>query len=205
MDDQTSASIVEWQLPARIGTDAKAVYPGRASQRPTAAERATGTGGPTPQWRPSGMVGVAGRTTSAGSSTTDLFAMFRIDSGLKIFLHRDAVDGRKNINGLALLVEQGLGLDPFAQAAYVFSNRRRDRIKILLWDRNGFWLLIKRLEADRFQWPKESDLVELSVEQLHWLLDGINLSAMRPHPARHYLRVGGTNFGRLSHIVICRM
>ena len=131
--------------------------------------------------------------------------MFRIDSGLKVFLHRDAVDGRKNINGLALLVEQGLGLDPFAQAAYVFSNRRRDRIKILLWDRNGFWLLIKRLEADRFQWPKESDLVELSVEQLHWLLDGINLSAMRPHPARHYLRVGCTNFGRLSHIVICRM
>ena len=116
--------------------------------------------------------------------------MFRIDSGLKIFLHRDAVDGRKNINGLALLVEQGLGLDPFAQAAYVFSNRRRDRIKILLWDRNGFWLLIKRLEADRFQWHKESDLVELSVEQLHWLLDGIHLSAMRPHPARHYLRVG---------------
>ena len=116
--------------------------------------------------------------------------MFRIDSGLKVFLHRDAVDGRKNINGLALLVEQGLGLDPFAQAANVFSNRRRERIKILLWDRNGFWLLIKRLEADRFQWPKESDLVELSVEQLHWLLDGINLSAMRPHPARHYLRVG---------------
>ena len=51
--------------------------------------------------------------------------MFRIDSGLKVFLHREAVDGRKNINGLALLVEQGLGLDPFAQAAYVFSNRRR--------------------------------------------------------------------------------
>ena len=96
----------------------------------------------------------------------------------------------KSINGLALLVEQGLGLDPFAQAAYVFSNRRRDRIKILLWDRNGFWLLIKRLEADRFKWPKESDLVELTVEQLHWLLDGINLSAMQPHPARNYQRVG---------------
>lgn len=116
--------------------------------------------------------------------------MFRLDSRLKVFLHREAVDGRKSINGLALLVEQGLGLDPFAQAAYVFSNRRRDRIKILLWDRNGFWLLIKRLEADRFKWPKESDLIELTVEQLHWLLDGINLSAMQPHPTRNYLRVG---------------
>ncbi len=50
--------------------------------------------------------------------------------------------------------------------------------------------LIKRLEADRFKWPKESDLVELSVEQLHWLLEGINLSAMQPHPARNYQRVG---------------
>ena len=116
--------------------------------------------------------------------------MFRLDTRLKVFLHREAVDGRKSINGLALLVEQGLGLDPFAQAAYVFSNRRRDRIKILLWDRNGFWLLIKRLEADRFKWPKESDLVELTVEQLHWLLEGINLSAMQPHPARNYQRVG---------------
>ena len=116
--------------------------------------------------------------------------MFRLDSRLKVFLHREAVDGRKSINGLALLVEQRLGLVPFAQVAYVFSNRRRDRIKILLWDRNGFWLLIKRLEVDRFKWPKESDLVELSVEQLHWLLDGINLAAMQPHPARNYQRVG---------------
>ena len=115
---------------------------------------------------------------------------YLFSASLKVFLHRDAVDGRKNINGLALLVEQGLGLDPFAQAAYVFSNRRRDRIKILLWDRNGFWLLLKRLESDRFKWPKDSDLVELSVEQLHWLLEGINLSAMQPHPARYYQRVG---------------
>ncbi|MBK7462552.1 MAG: IS66 family insertion sequence element accessory protein TnpB [Betaproteobacteria bacterium] len=58
------------------------------------------------------------------------------------------------------------------------------------WDRNGFWLLIKRLEADRFKWPKGADLVELTVEQLHWLLEGINLSAMQPHPARNYQRVG---------------
>ena len=68
--------------------------------------------------------------------------------------------------------------------------RRRDRVKILLWDRNGFWLLIKRLEADRFKWPKESDLIELTVEQLHWLLEGINLSAMQPHPTRNYMHVG---------------
>jgi transposase len=136
------------------------------------------------------MVGIADGATGACASAAVHPAMFRLDSRLKVFLHREAVDGRKSINGLALLVEQGLGLDPFAQVAYVFSNRRRDRIKILLWDRNGFWLLIKRLEADRFKWPKEAELVELSVEQLHWLLEGINLSAMQPHPARNYQRVG---------------
>lgn len=116
--------------------------------------------------------------------------MFRFDAGLKVFLHREPVDGRKNINGLALLVESQLGLDPFASAVHVFSNRRRDRIKLLLWDRNGYWLLLKRLEADRFVWPKDAAVVALSVEQLHWLLEGIDLTAMRPHPPRKYHRVG---------------
>ncbi len=116
--------------------------------------------------------------------------MFRLDAGLKVFLHREAVDGRKSINGLATLVEQALGLNPFAAAVYVFSNRRRNRVKLLLWDRTGFWLLMKRLEADRFVWPREAAVVELTVEQLHWLLEGIDLSAMRTHPDRNYLRVG---------------
>ena len=79
--------------------------------------------------------------------------MFRFDEGLKVYLHREPVDFRLNINGLAVLVEQALGLDPFASCAYVFSNRRRDRVKILGWERNGFWLLLKRLEKDRFIWP----------------------------------------------------
>lgn len=115
--------------------------------------------------------------------------MFRFDEGLKVYVHREAVDGRKSINGLAALVEQGLGLDPFAAAVYVFSNKRRDRIKLLLWDRTGFWLLMKRLESDRFAWPREAAVLELTVEQLHWLLDGIDLAAMRRHPARDYARV----------------
>jgi hypothetical protein len=60
----------------------------------------------------------------------------------------------------------------------------------LLWERTGFWLMIKRLEADRFKWPKDAEVVTLSVEQLHWLLAGIDLSAMRPHPERKYLQTG---------------
>lgn len=84
--------------------------------------------------------------------------MFRLDPQLKVYLHRPAVDFRLSINGLAALVEQGLGLDPFARAVYVFGNRRRNRVKILGWDSNGFWLLLKRLEQDRFAWPDEGSV-----------------------------------------------
>jgi transposase len=75
--------------------------------------------------------------------------MFRFDAQLKVYVHREAVDFRKSINGLAALVEQALGLDPFAAALYVFANQRRNRVKILGWETNGFWLLMKRLETDR--------------------------------------------------------
>ena len=116
--------------------------------------------------------------------------MFRLDEGLKVYLHRAPVDFRLNINGLAALVQQALGLDPFAACIYVFSNRRRDRVKVLGWDRNGFWLLLKRLEQDRFSWPREAAVATLTVEQLHWLLEGIDLAAVRRHPQREYLRAG---------------
>lgn len=114
--------------------------------------------------------------------------MFRFDAGLKVYLHREAVDFRQSINGLAALVEQTLGLDPFAAAVYVFRNRRADRIKMLLWDRNGFWLLLKRLEKDRFVWPRQAPVATLTVEQLHWLLEGIDIEAVRRHPERAYHR-----------------
>ena len=115
--------------------------------------------------------------------------MFRFDEGLTVYLHRPAVDLRMGINGLAVLVEQALGRNPFAAAVYVFSNRRRNRVKILAWERNGFWLLLKRLEQDRFIWPDERAVPTLTVEQLHWLLDGIDLAIIQRHPQRIYQRV----------------
>jgi len=109
--------------------------------------------------------------------------MFRFDAQRKVYVHREAVDFRKSINGLAVLVEQALGLDPFAPALYVFGNRRRDRVKILGWETNGFWLLLKRLEAERFAWPRaDAAVIELTAQQLHWLLEGIDLKAMRTAP-----------------------
>ena len=115
--------------------------------------------------------------------------MFRLDEALKVYLHREPIDFRLNINGLALLVEQSLGLDPFAASVYVFGNRRRNRVKILGWDRNGFWLLLKRLEQDRFIWPVADVVPTLTVEQLHWLLEGIDIGVVQRHPQRIYERV----------------
>lgn len=117
--------------------------------------------------------------------------MFQLDADLKVYLHREAVDFRKSINGLAALVEQSMGRDPFARAVYAFRNRRCDRIKLLLYDRTGFWLLMKRLEQDRFVWPRcAQGALELTAEQLHWLLDGIDIEAVQRHPARQYRHVG---------------
>ncbi|MCA0215583.1 MAG: IS66 family insertion sequence element accessory protein TnpB [Proteobacteria bacterium] len=108
--------------------------------------------------------------------------MFRLNPNLAVWLHREAIDFRKSINGLAALVQHELGLDPFAPGVYVFANRRRDRVKILGWSRNGYWLLHKRLEQERFVWPKtQAPVVELNVQQLHWLLEGFDLAAMRGH------------------------
>ena len=107
--------------------------------------------------------------------------MFRFDESLKVYLHRKPVDFRLSINGLAMLVEQALGLDPFAPCAYVFSNRRRDRVKILGWERNGFWLLLKRLEKDWFIWPSLKAVPALSAKQLHWLLEGIDIAVVQRH------------------------
>jgi transposase len=115
--------------------------------------------------------------------------MFALTADLAVYVHREAVDFRKSINGLAALVEQSMGLDPFSRACFVFGNRRRDKVKILLWERSGFWLLYKRLEEERFVWPEgEAQVIELSVEQLHWLLTGIDLAALRAHRSLSYRR-----------------
>ena len=110
--------------------------------------------------------------------------MFRLEEALKVYLHREPVDFRLNINGLAVLVDKALGLDPFAPCVYVFSNRRRNRVKILGWDRNGFWLLLKRLEEDRFIWQLAEVVTTLTVEQLHWLLESIDIGSVQRHPKR---------------------
>jgi transposase len=109
--------------------------------------------------------------------------------GLKVYLHREPVDFRLSINGLAVRVGRPRGLDPFASCVYVFSNRRRDRVKILGWERNGFWLLLKRLEKDRFIRPWTEAVSTLTAEQLHWLLEGIDIAVVQHHALLRYSSV----------------
>lgn len=105
----------------------------------------------------------------------------------RIYLHRAPVDMRKQMNGLAILAQQ-LQLDPMSGALFVFINRSRNKLKLLLWERNGFVIWYKRLERDKFHWPRapQEQLVTLSCEQLNWLLDGYDVWRMQPHQAVHY-------------------
>jgi transposase len=108
--------------------------------------------------------------------------MMRPGDDVDVYLCREFVDMRRSINGLSVLVEQALGLDPFARRLFVFCNHKRDKIKILYWERTGFVLWYKRLEKDRFAWPLSSEeTVSLTGRELNWLLDGIDVFAMKPH------------------------
>ena len=107
----------------------------------------------------------------------------------QIFLYRDVVDFRKSIDGLAAIVEMELGMNIFSEALFVFTNRHRDKIKILYWRRNGFCLWHKRLEKEKFAWLKGVGGPSCSVtpEELRWLLDGLDIWASRPRKALKYL------------------
>lgn len=117
--------------------------------------------------------------------------MFRLAPDLRVYLHRAPIDFRAGINSLAIMVEQSMGLNPFERAVFAFCNRRRDRIKLLFYDRSGFLMVLKRLEEDKFHWPRRQEAVlTLTTEQLHWLLDGIDIEAVRRHPERQYRSAG---------------
>ena len=105
-----------------------------------------------------------------------------------VYLHRQPVDFRKSINGLSALVEHGMGMSPFHAALFVFGARSRDKIKVLYWDQTGFCLWYKRLEKDRFHWPRmaEEDVVALTPEQFDWLLRGLDILKIKPHAAHHF-------------------
>ncbi|BFM18904.1 IS66 family insertion sequence element accessory protein TnpB (plasmid) [Maricurvus nonylphenolicus] len=118
--------------------------------------------------------------------------MMRPSGELVVYLHRQPVDFRKAINGLSLIVQEELALDPFSESLFVFVNRSRNKLKLLYWERNGFCLWQKRLEKNKFAWPLKhtSDTVEVSTQELNWLLDGFDIWRMPPHERLFYSSVG---------------
>jgi len=118
---------------------------------------------------------------------------------ITIYLAQEPVDFRLGINGLSVLVEATLRFDPFSRNLFCFTNRRRNQIKVLYWQRSGFCMWQKRLEEERFKWPVhlaplESEtsrppVVTLDEAQFLWLLDGLDLKHLKPHRALEYRSV----------------
>lgn len=89
----------------------------------------------------------------------------------QIFLVSGHTDMRKSIDGLALIVTDLLEMDPLGEAWFIFCNRQRDKLKILFWDTNGFWLYYRRLEKGRFKWPNQVNAsLSITRRQLDWLV-----------------------------------
>lgn len=112
--------------------------------------------------------------------------MIRPAPETQVFLYAEPVDMRKSINGLAYLVEQEMALSPFDSSLFVFCNRKRDKIKILCWEKNGFILWYKRLEKQRFRWPGADMPGAMTGDILNRLLDGYDIRPQKPHFALSY-------------------
>ena len=111
------------------------------------------------------------------------------ESSMRVYLALGSTDLRKAINGLSVLVEQAIGLNPFSGDLFVLCNRRQNIIKILYWDENGFCLWYKRLEKHRFKWPQlPEQVLTINRKQLNWLLAGLDFSSA--HQRLYYQHVG---------------
>lgn len=116
--------------------------------------------------------------------------MFLSSSNIKVYLAMGITDMRKSIDGLSILVSEHLELDPFSGHLFVFCNRKRNMIKILYWDRNGFCLWHKRLEKHFFKWPaSKEEIMTIEKRELTWLMDGLNVHQKEAHDSLKYSTV----------------
>jgi transposase len=100
-----------------------------------------------------------------------------------IWLYSKPVDFRMQIDGLVMLIADQLAMDPTSGQLFLFRNRSSNKIKLLWWERNGFWLCYKRLEKGRLMFPSSSDQpIELTRDQFSWLLSGLNYLEQRLLP-----------------------
>ena len=99
-----------------------------------------------------------------------------------VYLACGYTDLRRGIDGLASIVQEQFQLDPFQNTLFLFCGRRKDRIKGLYWEGDGFLLLYKRLEAGSFQWPRNgAEARELTGQQYRWLMEGLSIEQAKAH------------------------
>lgn len=100
--------------------------------------------------------------------------LIRFPDDIWIYIACGHTDMRRQIDGLAASVQMNFQLDPFQNALFLFYGKKRDRMKALFWEGDGFLLLYKRLESGMFQWPKSSvEVREITPQQYRWLLEGL--------------------------------
>jgi transposase len=103
-----------------------------------------------------------------------------VSSGLKVLVASKPIDFRKGMDGLAALVKEQLGTDPFSGTVFVFRAKRADRVKMIVWDGTGLCLFAKRLEEGKFRWPKiENGIMRLTPVQLSALIEGLDWTRVR--------------------------
>ena len=106
--------------------------------------------------------------------------MLMLPPAVRVFLATGPADLRRSFDGLAAMARDVVRQDPLSGHLFVFSNRRRDRVKVLFWDRSGFVLWYKRLEKGVFRFPSaEAGSVEVEAAELMLLLEGIELAGSR--------------------------
>ena len=108
--------------------------------------------------------------------------MFGIGPATRIYLGIDGIDMRKGLDGLYGLVRDQLQLDPTSGHLFLFANKQRTRVKVLVWDGSGLWVCAKRLEKGRFRWPtaeQETRCVTMRAEELAMLLNGLDPAQSR--------------------------
>ena len=106
--------------------------------------------------------------------------MLTLPSVVRIYACTTPVDFRRGFDGLATVVRDGLGRDPLSGDLFIVRNRRGDRLKILFWDRDGFWLWYKRLERGTFRFPRsDTGEIELERSELLCILEGLSPQNMR--------------------------
>ena len=113
--------------------------------------------------------------------------MWISSSVVRVYLVLGVTDIMKSVNGLSLLISESFDLDPFSGQLFVFCNKRRNILKILYYDQNGFCLWYKRLEKAVFRWPRErGEIVEIGSRELWWLLSGMEINQPLAHRVEKY-------------------